>query len=237
MGKLDLDELDYSYWWTPTETDAICNEYSITESQLRTNISIVAVPSPGSPRFFPWTNERYPDLPRSCNQCGEKYHVANREAYLEQRWHCNACGYWLWDISKPCLGKKSVFDSGSELRAFQTIKGVIPNGFLIIPNAALLSFIDLKAVDEQLDKSLREYIFKGRVDLLIVEPRNYTALLAVELDSAYHDNELAQARDEKKNMILQIAGVPLKRYRIHDARSYAEIEFDLKEFLYGKTTG
>ena len=52
----------------------------------------------------------------------------------------------------------------------------------------------------------------SRIDFLLYNKIDKTPILAIEVDGvSFHDNELQQARDRKKNHILEILGLPLLR--------------------------
>jgi hypothetical protein len=52
----------------------------------------------------------------------------------------------------------------------------------------------------------------SRIDFLLYNKIDKTPVLAIEVDGAlFHDNELQQERDSKKNHILEVIGLPLLR--------------------------
>ena len=52
----------------------------------------------------------------------------------------------------------------------------------------------------------------SRLDFLLYNKIDKTPILAIEVDGvSFHDNELQQARDLKKNHILEVIGLPLLR--------------------------
>ncbi len=52
----------------------------------------------------------------------------------------------------------------------------------------------------------------SRIDFLLYNKIDKTPVLAIEVDGiSFHDNELQRERDNKKNHILEIIGLPLRR--------------------------
>lgn len=119
-------------------------------------------------------------------------------------------------IDKPVAAMKSVFDSPRERQVYVTLVSEHPTK-LILPNQALSSFIDFQLIKQALTKEESDYFFKARVDFLLVHPFNLYPLLAIEIDSTYHNTDEAVNRDGMKDRILELAQVPFQRmYRTEE---------------------
>lgn len=144
-----------------------------------------------------------------CEECFNKYY----EAKLSE----------CWGREPVICAAKSLFDSEPERWTFCILRQSYPN-LIVIPNAALLSFINLESIQPHLTPIEIDYIYKGRIDLLIVEPANYLPVLAIELDSSWHDNDRVAKNDGMKENILNIASIPLERFRLNGFSTFANIE-------------
>jgi len=80
------------------------------------------------------------------------------------------------------------------------------------PNIALRSFIELDKIGPSPSERLRQYSRSSRVDVLLCT-HDEDPVAGFELDSAWHDGCEAKLRDEMKNELFQLAGIPLIRIR------------------------
>jgi hypothetical protein len=181
--------------------------------------------------------EPEPETERSCSVCGTTSGVPEAPVINSGK-VCHKCFIasfheferlgWPGSVPKT----KAVFDSAPEKYAYNVIRNEYPN-LLVIPNAAFLAFIDLEQIKPELTTQEVDYLFKGRLDILIVETGDFMPLLALEFDSSWHDDPRVQKNDAKKERILSAAGVPLERFRINGINTFVEIESRLRE-LFGK---
>ena len=125
---------------------------------------------------------------------------------------------------------KPIFDSEPERWTFSILRTSYPN-LILIPNAALLSFLSLEAIEQSLSTTELDYLYKGRVDLLIVEPANFKPVLAIELDSSWHDDDRVRRNDNRKEKILSLANLPLERFRQNGFSTFGEIETTLNAYF------
>lgn len=72
---------------------------------------------------------------------------------------------------------------------------------------------DLVRDPQQLSNDERLFIYhNARLDFLLYSKIDKSPILGIEVDGvSFHDNEIQQARDQKKNHILEIIGLPLLR--------------------------
>ncbi|VTV17442.1 MULTISPECIES: DUF2726 domain-containing protein [unclassified Variovorax] len=107
---------------------------------------------------------------------------------------------------------KQVFNSGLEFRIYQIMTQLCPN-HLVFPNCALQSFMKYELVKELVTPEDFNYYLLASVDLLVVNSTTYMPMLAIEVDSIYHDTERQQKNDGKKDRLFATAGVPFLRLR------------------------
>jgi very-short-patch-repair endonuclease len=119
-----------------------------------------------------------------------------------------------------------VFKSTHEAELYKLLVGLFPN-HLVIPNTCPNSFLRYATMKERLDKETFEYYLKCEIDFLVVSTANYLPLLVIELDSHYHDQPEAQARDQKKNEIMRAGGVDLMRVRARGEPTPQQVRADL----------
>ncbi|KWU26336.1 hypothetical protein AS149_25440 [Burkholderia cenocepacia] len=107
---------------------------------------------------------------------------------------------------------KPVFNSAREFTIYQALVQLCPN-HLVFPNSALQSLFGYDRMKELVTPDEFSYYLMASVDAVIVSTTTYLPLLAIEVDSVYHDTEKQLARDGKKDRIFAAGGVPLMRLR------------------------
>lgn len=108
---------------------------------------------------------------------------------------------------------KQVFNSGLEFTIYQAIAEICPN-HLVFPNMALQAIMRYERMKELVDQKHFDYYLKASVDLAVVSSTTYLPLMCFEVDSIYHDTEEQQTRDERKDRLFSMSGVPFMRLRI-----------------------
>lgn len=95
------------------------------------------------------------------------------------------------------------------------------------PNMPLKNFIDIDKLEAAVLARVRSYAWAAQVDVLLCTA-DEDPVAGIELDSVHHDNEEAVERDELKNMLFKLAGLPLVRIRADDEKAVrAEDFYDL----------
>ncbi|MFM0048362.1 DUF2726 domain-containing protein [Caballeronia grimmiae] len=107
---------------------------------------------------------------------------------------------------------KQVFNSEREFAIYQAIIQLCPN-HLVFPNCGLQSIFSYDKMKELVSQDEFGYFLRASVDVVVVSTTTYLPLLAIEVDSIYHDTEKQLARDERKDRIFEMGGVPLLRLR------------------------
>ena len=57
------------------------------------------------------------------------------------------------------------------------------------------------------------YYLRASVDIVVVSSTTFLPMLAIEVDSVWHDTERQQKNDDKKDRLFAAAGVPFMRLR------------------------
>lgn len=107
---------------------------------------------------------------------------------------------------------KQVFNSNREFSIYQILVQLCPN-HLVFPNCGLQSFMAFDRMKELIDEGDFSYYLKASVDILVVSSTTFLPMLAIEVDSVWHDTEKQTARDERKDRLFAAAGVPFLRLR------------------------
>lgn len=107
---------------------------------------------------------------------------------------------------------KQVFNSQREFGIYQVMVQLCPN-HLVMPNCSLQSIISYERIKELVDAEDFSYYLKASVDLVVASTTTYLPMLAVEVDSVWHDTDKQTVRDERKDRIFGAAGIPLLRLR------------------------
>lgn len=95
------------------------------------------------------------------------------------------------------------------------------------PNMPLKNFIDIDKLEATVPARVRRYAWAAQVDVLLCTT-DEDPVAGIELDSVYHDTKEALARDEQKNLLFKLAGLPLVRIRADDEKAVrAEDFYDL----------
>lgn len=129
-------------------------------------------------------------------------------------------------LSDSTSFKRNLCFSAQEREFLKAVRQYFPS-LWAYPNVPLRNFIDTEAVSARLSERHRSFAWSAQVDALLCTD-DEDPVAAFELDSAHHDTEEAVERDQLKNDLLELAGVPLVRIRPSDTRNVrAEDFFDL----------
>ncbi len=95
------------------------------------------------------------------------------------------------------------------------------------PNMLVKNFIDIDKLEATIPARARNYAWAAQVDVLLCTS-DEDPVAGIELDSVHHDTEEAAERDELKNLLFKLAGLPLVRIRADDEKAVrAEDFYDL----------
>lgn len=111
------------------------------------------------------------------------------------------------------------------------LRGALPE-FEVFPQVPLTAFVRIdrnRAGDDIFTNGYRwqNRINQQRVDFLVCHQADMTPLAVIELDDPSQDNEDARRRERNKARNLQLAGIPLLRWRIESLPDLGEIRREL----------
>lgn len=107
---------------------------------------------------------------------------------------------------------KQVFNSQREFTIYQVLVQLCPN-HLVFPNCSLQSVMTYERMKELVSEDDFGYYLRASVDIVVVSSTTYLPMLAIEVDSVWHDTERQQKNDDKKDRLFAAAGVPFMRLR------------------------
>ncbi|CAJ3552734.1 DUF2726 domain-containing protein [Burkholderia pseudomallei] len=107
---------------------------------------------------------------------------------------------------------KQVFNSQREFTIYQMLVQLCPN-HLVFPNCSLQSVMSYERMKELVSEDDFGYYLRASVDIVVVSSTTYLPMLAIEVDSVWHDTDRQQRNDEKKDRLFASAGIPFMRLR------------------------
>lgn len=107
---------------------------------------------------------------------------------------------------------KQVFNSQREFTIYQVLLQLCPN-HLVFPNCSLQSVMSFERMKELVSEDDFGYYLRASVDIVVVSSTTYLPMLAIEVDSVWHDTERQQRNDDKKDRLFAAAGIPFMRLR------------------------
>ncbi|HDR9355964.1 TPA: DUF2726 domain-containing protein [Burkholderia vietnamiensis] len=107
---------------------------------------------------------------------------------------------------------KQVFNSEREFSIYQVVVQLCPN-HLVFPNCSLQSIMSYDRLKELVDQDDFGYYLRASVDIVVVSSTTYLPMLAIEVDSPWHDTDRQQERDVRKDRLFSTAGIPFLRLR------------------------
>lgn len=125
---------------------------------------------------------------------------------------------------------KQVFNSQREFTIYQAMVQLCPN-HLVFPNCGLQSFMTYERMKELVVDDDFGYYLRASVDILVVSSTTYLPLLAIEVDSNWHDTDRQKKNDSKKDRLFATAGVPFLRLQPVGNPSEAVIRGQVAEHL------
>ena len=127
---------------------------------------------------------------------------------------------------------KCLFNSTLEIDTYRALVDIFPH-HLILPDMALATVFDLERMQRLLTPEAFNYYRLARVDFCIFSTTSYVPFLAIETDSHYHDRPLDTERYRTKDLIFDLCGLPLLRFRPLTNRDAAAIRRQLQELIRG----
>jgi len=125
---------------------------------------------------------------------------------------------------------KQVFNSQREFTIYQVMMQLCPNQ-LVFPNCSLQSIMSFDRMKSLVDDDDFNYYLRAGVDIVVVSSTTYLPLLAIEVDSAWHETEKQQRNDVKKDRLFAAAGIPFMRLQPVGTPSEGTIRAQVAEHL------
>ncbi|AXW61551.1 hypothetical protein CJO94_05865 [Ralstonia solanacearum] len=132
----------------------------------------------------------------------------------------------VWSAVDAFDYRKNVCASQQQREFLQAVRQYFPS-LRAYPNLPLRNFVDNEKLESMVPLRVRNYAWSAQVDVLLCT-EDEDPVAGVELDSVHHDAEDVAERDELKNLLFKLAGLPLLRIRADDAQAVrAEDFYDL----------
>ena len=138
----------------------------------------------------------------------------------------SAFSFGMWSTVDAFDFRRNACASQQEREFLRAIRQFFPS-LQAYPNMPLKNFIDIDKLEAAVPARVRNYAWAAQVDVLLCTA-DEDPVAGIELDSVHHDTEEAIERDELKNTLFKLAGLPLVRIRADDERAVrAEDFYDL----------
>lgn len=125
----------------------------------------------------------------------------------------------------PTVHVSCLFRSPQE-RAFFDALGAMHPEMLAMPNMAVAVAIPFQPIKAQLSDEARNYYWKAQFDCVLLDREQFMPRHFFELDSSFHNEQGAKARDAFKEEICWAAGVKLVRIRGFEAAATTQTNFE-----------
>jgi hypothetical protein len=134
--------------------------------------------------------------------------------------------FGTWSVVDAFDFRKNVCASQQEYEFLRAVRQYFPS-LRAYPNQPLRNVIDIEKLEGTVPLRTRNYAGLAQVDVLLCT-EDEDPVMGIELDSIHHDSEEAAERDELKNLLFKLAGLPLVRIRAGDTKAVrAEDFYDL----------
>ncbi|WP_027795621.1 DUF2726 domain-containing protein [Paraburkholderia acidipaludis] len=196
------------------------------DAALRTVDPAAVLPAPRLPIFDESNRLRTPAKPE--NEADVVAKQGNHDSIVEMKRVAIVSQFTLgiWSMADAFDFRKNLCASNQEWEFLQAVRQYFPS-MRAYPNLPLRNFIDIDKLEVRLPFRVRNYAWAAQVDVLLCT-EDEDPVAGIELDSVHHDSDEAAERDQLKNQLFQLAGLPLVRIRASDAKSVrAEDFYDL----------
>lgn len=126
---------------------------------------------------------------------------------------------------------KPIFNSNGEYILYSALLELFPN-YLVFPNLGLSAIFQFDRMKDLLEEKVItqkdfEYFLRAQIDFAIISTVTYLPQIGIELDSDYHDSDKQKQRDDRKDRLFSLGGVPLMRVRPMGKITKEEAKTDL----------
>ncbi len=134
--------------------------------------------------------------------------------------------FGIWAAVDAFDFRRNACASQQEREFLRAVRQFFPS-LQAYPNMPLKNFIDIDKLEATVPSRVRKYARMAQADVLLCTI-DEDPVAGIELDSVHHDSEEAAERDELKNMLFKLAGLPLVRIKADDEKAVrAEDFYDL----------
>lgn len=131
--------------------------------------------------------------------------------------------FGIWSSVDAFDFRKNLCASQQEFAFLRAIRQFFPS-LQAYPNQPLRNFIDIEKLEATVPARVRNFAWSAQVDVLLCTA-DEDPVVGIELDSVHHDIVSVAERDELKNGLFNLAGVPLVRIRPADTKAVREEDF------------
>lgn len=110
--------------------------------------------------------------------------------------------------------------SDSEAAFYWTLRKAVGDRWVI---AVKIPLARIMKRSRYLPSGLHHMLENGHVDFLLLHPRSWEPVAAIELDDTTHLSPIRRERDQRKDELFRLARVPLLRWRVGDSWNVEEI--------------
>lgn len=110
--------------------------------------------------------------------------------------------------------------SDSEAAFYWTLRKAVGERWVIAVKVPLAQIMKRRS---HLPSGLYTMLQSGHVDFLLLHPRSWEPVIAIELDDTTHETPIRQERDRRKSDLFQLVGIPLLRWRVGESWNVEEI--------------
>lgn len=135
----------------------------------------------------------------------------------------SAFSFGTWSAVDAFDFRRNLCASRQECEFLRAVRQFFPS-LQAYPNMPLKNFIDIDKLEAALPARVRKYAWLAQVDVLLCSA-DEDPVAGIELDSVHHDTEEAAERDELKNSLFKLSGLPLVRIRADDEKAVRAEDF------------
>jgi hypothetical protein len=131
--------------------------------------------------------------------------------------------FGVWSTVDAFDFRKNLCASRQEYEFLSAVRQYFPS-LRAYPNQPLRNFVDIEKLEATVPLRARNYAWSAQVDVLLCTA-DEDPVLGIELDSVHHDTDEVAERDELKNLLFKLAGLPLVRIRAADTEAVRSDDF------------
>jgi hypothetical protein len=135
----------------------------------------------------------------------------------------SAFSFGTWSAVDAFDFRKNLCASRQEYEFLSAVRQYFPS-LRAYPNQPLRNFVDIEKLEAMVPLRARNYAWSAQVDILLCTADEFP-VIGIELDSVHHDADDVVERDELKNLLFKLAGLPLIRIRAADTTAVRAEDF------------